>query len=144
MKRREFVAFLGGAVSAWPLGALAQQRDHPRRIGVLMGFAETDEVWQTYLRVFRERLRDFGWTDGQNIKFEYRFAGESVERTRQAAAELVGSKPDMLFVTTESSAVSAVERNPHDSDRVYMGVRVGGKRLRQQPCPSRRQCYRLS
>ena len=144
MKRREFVAFLGGAVSAWPLGALAQQRDHPRRIGVLMGFAETDEVWQTYLRIFRERMRDFGWTEGQNIKFEYRFAGESVERTRQAAAELVGSKPDMLFVTTESGAVSAVERNPHDSYRVYMGVRVGGKRLRQQPCPSRRQCYRLS
>ena len=99
MKRREFVAFLGGAVSAWPLGALAQQRDHPRRIGVLMGFAETDEVWQTYLRVFRERLRDFGWNEGQNIKFEYRFAGENVERTRQAAAELVGSKPDILFVT---------------------------------------------
>ncbi|MGB6273533.1 MAG: hypothetical protein WBF44_18265, partial [Pseudolabrys sp.] len=39
-------------------------------IGVLMGFAETDEVWQTYLRVFRERLRDFGWTDGQNVKFD--------------------------------------------------------------------------
>ena len=99
MKRREFVAFLVGAVSAWPLGALAQQRDHPRRIGVLMGFAETDEVWQTYLRVFRERLCEFGWTEGQNIKFEYRFAGESVERTRRAAAELVGSKPDILFVT---------------------------------------------
>jgi len=100
MRRREFVGFLGGAAAAWPLGDLAQLRDYPRRIGVLMGFAETDEVWQTYLRVFRERLRDFGWSDGQNIKFESRFAGESVERTRQAAAELVGSKPDMLFVTT--------------------------------------------
>jgi len=41
---------------------------------------ETDEVWQTYLRVFRERLRDFGGIEGQNIKFEYRFAGENVER----------------------------------------------------------------
>ena len=61
----------------WPLGARAQQRDRVRRIGVLMGFAETDEVWQTYLRVFRERLHDFGWTDGKNVKFEYRFAGES-------------------------------------------------------------------
>ena len=68
MKRREFVAFLGGAVSAWPLGALAQQRDRPRRIGVLMGFAETDEVWQTYLRVFRERLRDFGDKFGVYVK----------------------------------------------------------------------------
>jgi len=142
MKRREFVAFLGGAVLAWPLGALAQQRDHPRRIGVLMGFAETDEVWQIYLRVFRERLRDFGWTDGQNIKFEYRFAGESVERTRDAAAELVGA--GFAFRHDESSTIGAVARNPHHSDRVYLGVRVGGKRLRQQPCPSWRQCYRLS
>ena len=107
MKRREFIGVLGGAAAAWPLGALAQQRDHPRRIGVLMGFAETDEVWQTYLRVFRERLRDFGWTDGQNVKFEYRFAGESVERTRVAATELIASKPDVLFVST-NPAVSAL------------------------------------
>ena len=89
MRRREFVGIFGGAVSAWPFGVLAQQRDQPRRIGVLMGFAETDEVWQTYLRAFRERLRDFGWTEGQNIKFEYRFAGESVERTRQFADEVI-------------------------------------------------------
>src|SRR6476661_2439586 len=107
MRRREFITFLGSAAASWPLGAPAQQRDRPRRLGVLMGFAETDEVWQTYLRVFRERLHDFGWTEGQNIKFEYRFAGENVERTRQAAAELVGNKPDMLFVTT-NPALSAL------------------------------------
>ena len=99
MRRREFIGVLGGAAASWPLGALAQQRDHLRRIGVLMGFAETDEVWQVYLRVFRERLRDFGWTDGQNVKFEYRFAGESAERTRVAATELIASKPDVLFVS---------------------------------------------
>jgi hypothetical protein len=66
MRRRKFIGLLGGATAAWPLGALAQQRDRPRRIGVLMGFAETDEVWQTYLRVFRERLRDFGWMDTED------------------------------------------------------------------------------
>jgi len=120
MRRREFVGLLGG-VAAWPLDALAQQRDHPRRIGVLMGFAETDEVWQTYLRVFRERLRDFGWTEGQNIKFEYRFAGESVERTRQAAAELVGSKPDMLFVTT-NPALSALLKETRTIPIVFTWV----------------------
>jgi putative ABC transport system substrate-binding protein len=87
MQRREFISLTGGAAATWPLGALAQQRDGPRRVGVLMGFTETDEVWQTYLQVFRERLRDFGWTDGQNVKFEYRFAGESAERTQLGAAE---------------------------------------------------------
>lgn len=121
MKRREFIGVLGGAASAWPLDALAQQRDRPRRIGVLMGFSETDEVWQTYLRVFRERLRDFGWTEGQNVKFEYRFAGENAERTRLAAAELVSSKPDLLFVTT-NPALSALLRESRTIPIVFTWV----------------------
>ena len=121
MRRREFIGVLGGAAASWPLGALAQQRDHLRRIGVLMGFAETDEVWQVYLRVFRERLRDFGWTDGQNVKFEYRFAGESAERTRLEAAELVGSKPDLLFVTT-NPALSALLRETRTIPIVFTWV----------------------
>jgi putative ABC transport system substrate-binding protein len=121
MRRRAFIGVLGGAAAAWPFGALAQQRDQPRRIGILMGFAETDEVWQTYLRVFRERLRDFGWTDGQNIKFEYRFAGESAERTRLAASELVSSKPDVLFVST-NPAVTALLRETHAIPIVFTWV----------------------
>lgn len=121
MRRRKFIGLLSGATAAWPLGALAQQRDRPRRIGVLMGFAETDEVWQTYLRVFRERLRDFGWMDGQNVKFEYRFAGESVERIRLAAAELVAGRPDVLFVST-NPAVSALLLETHTIPIVFTWV----------------------
>lgn len=120
MRRRELVGLFGG-VAAWPLGALAQQRDQPRRIGVLMGFAETDPVWQAYLHVFRERLRDFGWTDGQNVKFEYRFAGESVDRTRLAASELVHEQPDILFVST-NPAVSALLRETHVIPIVFTWV----------------------
>jgi putative ABC transport system substrate-binding protein len=86
-----------------------------------MGFAETDEVWQTYLRVFRERLRDFGWTDGQNVKFEYRFAGESAERTRVTASELNASKPDVLFVST-NPVVSALLRETRTIPIVFTWV----------------------
>ena len=123
MRRREFIGLLGGAVAV-SSRALAQQRDQPRRIGVLMGFAETDEVWQTYLRVFRERLYDFGWTDGRNVKFEYRFTGESAERTRVAASELISGKPDVLFVSYQSMRFSASSGNPHDPHCVHVGVRL--------------------
>jgi ABC-type uncharacterized transport system substrate-binding protein len=107
VKRREFISLLGGAAAAWPLAVGAQQRDRVRRIGVLMGFSETDEVWQTYLRAFRERLHDFGWTDGQNVKFEYRFTEENAERTRAAAAELVAGAPDLILAST-NPVVSAL------------------------------------
>ena len=135
MRRRKFIGLLSGATAASPLGALAQQRDRPRRIGVLMGFAETDEVWQTYLRVFRERLRDFGWTDGQNVNFEYRFAGESTERTRLAAAELVSDRPDVLFVSTNPAVSALLLESTHDPDCVHLGIRFSGKRLRRQSRP---------
>ena len=67
MRRREFITVLTAA-TACSLVGYAQQPDRMRRVGVLMGFAETDEVWQTYLHVFRERLRDFGWIEGQNVR----------------------------------------------------------------------------
>jgi len=121
IKRREFITLLSGTAAVWPLGALAQQRDRPRRVGVLMGFTETDEVWQTYLQVFRERLRDFGWTDGQNVEFEYRFAGESAERTQLGAAELVSGRPDVLFVST-NPALSALLRETHVIPIVFTWV----------------------
>src|SRR5262245_20798200 len=86
-----------------------------------MGFAETDEVWQTYLRVFNDRLRDFGWMEGQNLKIDYRFTEESAARTRVAAAELVASAPDVLFVST-NPAVSALLRETRAIPIVFTWV----------------------
>jgi len=78
-----------------------------RRIGVLMGFAENDEVWQAYLAAFRQHLQDLGWTDGRNVRIDYRFTGENTERIRIAAGELVALAPDVIFVSTNPS-VSAL------------------------------------
>ena len=113
MRRREFMSVVGGTAAAWPFAAArAQQADRMRRIGVIMGFAEDDEVWQAYLATFRQRLQDFGWNDGRNIRFDYRFTGESTERMRAAAAEVVATAPDVIFVSTNPvlSALMQVTR----------------------------------
>jgi putative ABC transport system substrate-binding protein len=104
--RRAFVTLLGGA-AIWPFAALAEKSDGVRRVGVIMGFAESDEVWQTYLATFRRALQDLGWTDGRNIRFDYRFTGDSEERMRSLAEEIVGLAPDVILVST-NSVVSAI------------------------------------
>jgi putative ABC transport system substrate-binding protein len=109
MKRRELITLLGSAAALWPLAARAQQTDRVRRIGVLMGFSENDEVWQNYLATFKQRLQDFGWTDGRNVRIEIRFAGENNKRTQEAAQELIALSPDVIFVST-NPVVSAVKQ----------------------------------
>jgi putative ABC transport system substrate-binding protein len=106
IRRRRFITSIGAAVAA-PLAVSAQQPERMRRIGVLMGFSEDDEVWQAYLAAFRERLQGFGWTVGRNLQIDYRFTGENTERTAAAAEELVALAPDVIFVST-NPAVSAL------------------------------------
>jgi putative ABC transport system substrate-binding protein len=106
LKRREFISLLGGAAAAWPLTARAQRNDRVRRVGVIMGFAEDDEIWKAYLATFRGSLQGLGWTEGRNIRFDYRFTGESAERMRSMAEEIVALAPDAILVAT-NSVVSA-------------------------------------
>ena len=105
MHRREFITILGGAAATWPL-AVRAEKNGVRRVGVIMGFAENDEVWQAYLASFRQGLQELGWTDGRNIRFDYRFTGDSEERMRAMAEEIVSLTPDVIFVST-NSVVSA-------------------------------------
>jgi putative ABC transport system substrate-binding protein len=106
MQRREFITLIGGAAAAWPPAARAQKSDRVRRVGVIMGFAQSDEVWQAYLATFRQGLQELGWTGGRNIRFDYRFTGESTERMHIVAEEMVALAPDVILVST-NSVVSA-------------------------------------
>ena len=73
MKRREFIALLGGA-AAWPLEARAQQRERMRRIGVLVGGLSADDPeWQARSNAFIQGLQERGWSDGRNMRVEYRW-----------------------------------------------------------------------
>jgi putative ABC transport system substrate-binding protein len=97
MRRRQFITLLGGAAAAWPLVADAQQPDRTRRVGVLMDTDDSNSDGQARIAAFRETLRGFGWTEGRNIRIDYRWGGADVERTHAYAAELVDFKPDVIF-----------------------------------------------
>src|SRR5262249_13838920 len=72
--RREFITLVGGAAAAWLGAAGAQQSGGIRRIGALIGFAETDSYGQASANAFRQGLEQLGWVEGRNIRVDYRFA----------------------------------------------------------------------
>jgi ABC-type uncharacterized transport system substrate-binding protein len=105
MRRRDFVAVLGGTV-AWPLIARAQQPDRMRLVGVLMGFAESDPGAQSMIAAFRAALAELGWTEGSNLRIELRWTSGDADKIRRLAKELVDLRPDAIL--SHSTAVTRV------------------------------------
>ena len=105
MKRREFITLLGGAAAAWPIAAHGQQRGKLPTIGFLG--AATASAWGAWTAAFEQRLRELGWTDGQTLVIEYRWAEGRPERYTEIAAEFVQRKVDIIV--TVGSAVAAVK-----------------------------------
>ena len=111
IRRREFIAGLGAV--AWPLAARAQQGERVRRIGVLMPFDETDPMAKPVLSAFTQALADLGWTDGRNVRMDFRWASGDINRIRAFAHELVGLQPDIFMATgTPMTAASATAGCP--------------------------------
>jgi len=78
MRRREFIKVIAGS-AAWPLAARAQQPERVRRIGVLQPAPESESVFRDWRMLFTSRLRELGWTDGENLQINYRFGtGEAM------------------------------------------------------------------
>jgi putative tryptophan/tyrosine transport system substrate-binding protein len=98
MRRREFIALLGGVV-AWPRAARAQQREPMRRIGVFMNYAEDDPQSQARIAAFLQGLQELGWTAGRNVQIDYRWGIGDADRNRRNAAELVARAPDVLVAS---------------------------------------------
>jgi putative ABC transport system substrate-binding protein len=97
MRRREFIALLGGAAASWPLAARAQQGERQRRLGVLMGMTADDPESQVRLAAFAQGLQRLGWTVGQNIQIDYRWGAGSAEIMRKNATELIALAPDIIL-----------------------------------------------
>ncbi len=99
MRRREFITLLGGAAAAWPLAARAQQAERMRRIGVLTAGAADDPDVQARIAAFLQALQQLGWTDGRNVRIDYRWGAGNADNIRKYAAELVALAPDVILAT---------------------------------------------
>src|SRR6476646_9718056 len=125
IERRKFLATLGGAAAAWPVGARTQQPKVPTIVALVIGNISPEQFW----REFRQGLRDLGYVEGQNIRFEFRSAEGHLDRLPELAAELVRLKVDIIvtwFTPTTLAAKQATREIPivmaDTGDPVGMGL----------------------
>ena len=120
MKRREFITLVGGAAAAWPLAAQAQQGERMRRIGVLVGLAENDPEMKERLAGFRQGLEKLGWSEGGNVRIDYRFAPAGTQ-AHLLAKELVALRPDVILAQS-TPATAALKPETSTIPIVFAGV----------------------
>src|SRR5262249_49841230 len=108
ISRRGFITLLGGA-AAWPLAARAQQRDQPRRIGLLLPAAADDQEFQVWVAALHQGLGQAGWIIGRNLRIDTHWAGPNGVDISRHAAELAALAPDVI-VAHGSSTVGPLLR----------------------------------
>jgi putative tryptophan/tyrosine transport system substrate-binding protein len=101
--RRQFLATLGGATAAWPLAARAQRGERVRRVGVLMNLAVSDPEGEARSAAFLEALQQLGWSDGRNVRIDYRWAAGDAGRFHRYAEELLALVPDVILASATPS-----------------------------------------
>jgi putative ABC transport system substrate-binding protein len=100
MKRRDFIALVGGAAAAWPLLGRAQQVERVRRIGVRVASAADDSAYQAHIAAFLQGLAQLGWGEGRNVRIDIRWATANADKLRRHAAELAALAPDVILAAT--------------------------------------------
>src|SRR5215831_363900 len=111
MKRRSFLTLLSGATAVWPIAARAQQPDRMRRIGVLMGLAESDSEAQTRIAAFRDGLQKLGWTEGRNTRIDIRWTTpDDTQSMQRFAKELVALRPDLILSHTTPTTTALLQQ----------------------------------
>ena len=118
-RRRELITLLGGAAVAWPLAVHAQQGERARRIGVLMNLVADDAEGQARIAAFLQGLQQLGWTDGGNVRIDYRWAAG--DRFQRYAEELLALAPDVILASATPS-VQALQRTTRTVPIVFAVV----------------------
>jgi putative ABC transport system substrate-binding protein len=107
VRRRAFIIVLGGA-AAWPLAGHGQQPERMRRVGVLMPGPQKD--WRAHATAFSDALGRLGWSDGRNVRIDYRYAANDPVLFKAYAEELVGLAPEALLATTPPVLIALREK----------------------------------
>lgn len=128
MRRRDFITLLGGAATAWPFAAVAQQQLLPV-IGYLSDSSASNSRYRDTLRIFQEGLAEGGFEEGRNLAIEYRWAEEDYGRLPGLAADLVqrhvavlvsvGAAPSSLAAKAATKVIPIVFAT--GSDPVQLG-----------------------
>jgi ABC transporter substrate binding protein len=119
MRRRDFIKGLSWSTAVWPLAARGQQP--PRRIGMLIGYAENDPEIQARLAAFRQALERDGWKEGSSVRIDYRFAPGGPDQAQVLAKELIALHPDVL-IGNSTPATAALLRETRTIPIVFVGV----------------------
>jgi len=97
MRRRALLGLLGGAAALWPLGAHGQQGGRLRRVGVILPTGSDDAEFQSFYGAFLQALGQLGWTIGNNVRIDVRWATGNSAGVRKHAAELVALEPEVIL-----------------------------------------------
>jgi hypothetical protein len=142
MRRREFIMFLGGAAAAWPL-AVRAEGERIRRIGVLINLAADDAEGQARLAAFVQDLQQLGWTDGRNVRIDYRWAAGDARLFHRYAEELLALAPERHFGLSHPKRSGTAAGDPHRAHRVRDGRRPGRHGRGREPGAPGRQRHRI-
>ena len=115
-----------------------------RRIGVLMGYAESDRQGQANVTAFRMGFQKLGSTEGRNVAIEYRWAAAEADLVQQFAKELVALQPDLILTQNTPITAAVLQQTRTDSHHFRERFRSGRQQLRRGPAASGRQRHRLN
>jgi putative tryptophan/tyrosine transport system substrate-binding protein len=120
MRRREFIALVGGGLAASTL-ALRALPERIRKVGMLMNFSVEDPEAQPRVKAYAQALQKLGWIEGGNVRTETRWAADDADRYRRYSEELVALAPDVI-VASGSASVVALRRGTHSVPIVFANV----------------------
>jgi len=121
MKRRHFIALLGGTVAAKTVAAGNPQSERMRRVGMLVPGVQGNPVSKALVAAFLGALRELGWTEEQNLRIDICWAAADLDRARSCAAKLVNLASDVILAITPL-AVAALQQKTHDIPIVFVAV----------------------